>query len=146
MRHPRALLLVLLLATVTQAAVPPALIHYQGVLRDDNDVPLDGTFDMVFRFFDAEMAGNEILVDSHTGGGAIAVTVGLFDATLGGGTVMDGADVVGNDPYSTLAEVFRDFSEVWMEIQIEGETLAPRVRILSAAYAQNASHLEGFGE
>ena len=37
---------------------------------------------------------------------------------IGGGTVSDGS---GTGTYTTLADVFRDFSEVWLEIQVGGE-------------------------
>lgn len=33
------------------AAVPPALLNYEGVLRDSAGSPLTGTHDMVFRFW-----------------------------------------------------------------------------------------------
>ena len=36
------------------AANPPALTHYQGVLRGAADEPLTGAYDMDFRFFDLE--------------------------------------------------------------------------------------------
>jgi len=39
------------------------------LLRNAQDQPQSGTFDITFRFFGAQNAGNEILVDAHTGGG-----------------------------------------------------------------------------
>ena len=97
------------------AADPPTLVNYQGVLRDALDKPRTGTFDMVFRFYDALTAGNEILVDAHTGGGGNAVTVsgGLFNAQLGGGTVTDGS---GAGTYASLADVFRDYGAAYLQI------------------------------
>ena len=83
----RLLLLVFLATTVVgmaQAMQPPDLINYQGVLRDAADKPLDGTFPMVFHFFDAETGGNEILVDSHA---SVVVSGGLFNVQLGDGAV-----------------------------------------------------------
>ena len=47
----------LALATALLAAEPPARIHYQGVLRDDADNPLEGGFDMFFWFWSAETGG-----------------------------------------------------------------------------------------
>ena len=44
------------------AADPPSLINYQGVLRDNVDVPLTGDHDMVFRFFDS-VVGIPALLD-----------------------------------------------------------------------------------
>ena len=124
------------------AADPPALVNYQGVLRDASDKPRAGTFDMVFRFYDAQSAGSEILVDAHTGGGgnAVIVTGGLFNVPLGGGTLADGS---GAGSYTSLDQVFRDYGTVYLQITVGAETLSPRIRVQSAAYAFNASNLQG---
>ena len=142
-RWPRVLALFILAGLrVTHAATPPTLVNYQGVLRDASDKPRTGTFDMVFGFFDAAGAGNQILLDAHTGGGGNAVTVsgGLFSVQLGGGTITDGS---GAGTYAALDQVFRDYDAVWLEIKVGAETLSPRVRVQSAAYALNASNLQG---
>jgi len=116
------------------AAGPPDLINYQGVLRSAAGVPQDGDFDMVFRFFDADVDGNEVLVDEHldVGSGAVTVTGGLFNVALGSGSVADGS---GPGSFSSLGDVFRRLDEVYLEVQVEGEVLAPRTRIGSAAYS-----------
>jgi len=36
-----------------------------------------------------------------------------------------------NDARITLAEMFRDYGDVWLSIEVAGETLSPRVRILA---------------
>lgn len=125
------------------AAAPPPQISYQGVLRDAAGNPRSGSFAMTFRFFDASVAGNEILVDNHAGASTVVVDGGLFDVSLGSGTLSDGAAVLPGDPYLTLAQVFRDFSAVWMQISVGAETLMPRVQVLSTPYALNASNLNG---
>lgn len=125
------------------AAEPPEGVNYQGVLRDAAGQPLTGEVDMIFHFYDAESGGSEIQVDRHlsAGGKGVTVTDGLFSVELGTGQILDGS---GPGTYDiTLAEVFRDFSDVWLEVEIEGETLAPRVHIAAAAYAHNAGSLEG---
>ena len=125
-----------------EGATPPALLNYQGVLRSASDSPLTGTYDMVFRFYDAASAGNEIMIDSHTAvsGGQVTVSGGLFNVQLGGGTITDGA---GPGTYTSLANVFRDYAAVFLSVQVAAETLTPRTRVLSAAYAANATHLNG---
>jgi len=131
------------LCGIAAAGVEPSpFMDYQGVLRDDAGAPLDGSFNMVFRFFDAETAGSEILVDQHlaAGTGAVSVSGGLFTVKLGGGAVVDGS---GGGTYASLAEVFRDFEPVYLELQVSGETLSPRIEIVSAASALNADHLDG---
>jgi|KBSSwiStaDraftv2_1062776.scaffolds.fasta_scaffold02755_12 hypothetical protein len=138
----RLVLALVVSASAVLAADPPTLVNYQGVLRDALDKPRAGTFDMVFRFYDASTAGNEILVDAHTGGGGNAVTVsgGLFSVQLGGGTVTDGS---GAGTYASLADVFRDYGATYLQITVGAEVLSPRIRIQSAAYALNASNLQG---
>jgi len=126
------------LVAETIAATPPGLANYQGVLRDASGRPLTGTYSMVIRFYDAEAGGNEILVDSHP---AVTVSAGLFNVVLGGGTVTDGS---GPNSYGFLPKVFGDYTVVYLELAINGEILAPRTRMLSAAYAMNAKYVNGY--
>jgi len=70
-----ALLAAVASAAAANAATPPDRLNYQGVLRDIADAPLDGDFDMVFRFWSAESAGDEILIDRHVAVNLQAVTV-----------------------------------------------------------------------
>jgi hypothetical protein len=144
MSHTTTVRLFVLLAAfaAAHAASPPDLLNYQGVLRDTSDNPLDGDYDMSFRFFDSPTGGAEILVDEHlaAGTGAVGVTNGLFSVGLGGGRVLDGS---GPGTYVSLAEVFRDYTEVWLTVEVKGEELSPRTRVLSAGYALNADHLDG---
>lgn len=132
----------LLAANGAIAATPPGLIHYQGVLRDANDAPLSGSFDMVFRLYDAPAGGQEILVDSHTSGlgGQVVVSGGLFSAEIGGGDITDGA---GPGTYLSLSDAFRDHAGAYLQVEVSGEILLPRTRVLSSAYALNADRLDG---
>ncbi len=128
-------------ATAALAASPPALINYQGVLRGSNDAPLSGSYDMTFTFFDAATAGTEIMIDAHRAADANPVTVsgGLFDTQLGGGVVTDGS---GAGTYTSLSDLFRDYSAVYVQITIGTETLTPRTRVVSSAYAQSAQNAQ----
>jgi hypothetical protein len=135
----------LLAAPVARAATPPALVNYQGVLRDAANKPLSGSFDMTFGFWSAPTGGDEVLRDGHTisdAVGPVVVSNGLFNVALGSGGMSDGP---GPETYLTLAALFRDYPTVYLEIKVGAETLAPRVQLLSAAYAQNATHLDGRG-
>jgi hypothetical protein len=125
------------------AATPPALINYQGVLRDAADDPVDGIFDMEFLFYDIDgggscSAGTLLLKDSHmtAGSGGITVTGGLFNTQLGGGTITAGTS-------SDLEGVFRDNGSVYLEVWVDGEMLCPRVEVLATGYSLNASNLDG---
>lgn len=134
-----------LLPSAWASSPPPDLVNYQGVLRNADGTPFDGTVDMVLRFFTAEIAGDELLVDSHeqAGSGGVAVSDSLFNVALGSGTLVDGS---GPGVFDSLADVFSDNTEVWLQVEINGEELTPRTRIVAAAYAlsaENARSLEG---
>ena len=124
------------------AASPPDRMNYQGVLRNSAGVPLNGSYDVVFRLFDSAVAGNEITVDTHTTGtgGQVQATGGLFNVAIGSGAMTDGA---GPGAYTTLGAVFRDYMDVWLEVAVAGETLTPRIRVASAAFALNSQSLGG---
>ncbi len=97
---------------------------------------------MVFYFMNAATGGVEIMIDSHTaaGGTAVQVTGGLFNVQLGSGNVIDGS---GAGTYNSLANVFKDYGAVYLKIVVNGEELSSRPRVVSAAYALNASYLSG---
>lgn len=137
-----ATLVAMPVAPPAHAAEPPDRLNYEGVLRGADDAPLDGAFDMVFRFFASDAGGSALLIDAHlvAGTGPVIVDGGLFNAALGGGAVADGP---GAGTYASLSDLFGDFQQIWMELEISGETLAPRVEIRSAAYALNAGRLDG---
>jgi len=142
MRRIVPLAIVLSSGLALPAATPPDRVNYQGVLRDAAGAPRNGLFDMIFRLFDQEIGGSEILQDSHAGGGSppVVVTDGLFSVEIGSGQVLDGW---GPGFYPTLGEAFQDYGELWLEIEIGGETLSPRLRFASAGYALNAGALAG---
>jgi len=129
-------------AVMLYAVTPPRYINYQGVLRDDAGVPLNGDYDMTFTFYSAATFGIQILINQHKAGAGAPVTVsdGIFNVALGLGTNVDGT---GPGSYTNLADVFADYSEVWIQINVEGEDLSPRVRVMASAYTQNAYSVQG---
>ncbi len=134
----------LLTATAAPAAAPPGLLNYQGVLRDASDRPLDGSYNMVFRLFDAGSDGTLLIRDQHEEGGSgpVTVTGGLFSVEIGSGVLIDDSGL-----YTSISEVVRDFSDLWVEVSVATpglppETLAPRVRLVSSPYALNAASVE----
>jgi hypothetical protein len=139
---PVALLILGLCGAAVAGVEPSPFMNYQGVLRDASEAPLDGDYDMTFRFWDAETGGNEILVDAHlaAGTGDVPVSGGLFNVQMGSGAVSDGS---GPGTYGSLDLVFGDHDEVWLAIEIEGEHLTPRIPLSSVAYALNADRLDG---
>ena len=94
-----ALALALLLpAGLIQAATPPELVNFEGVLRGASGVPSSGTVDMVFYFYDTDggascpaAGGTLLLADSHAGMGNVTIAGGLFNVELGGGVITAGS-------------------------------------------------------
>lgn len=132
-----------ILGGVTPAqTTPPGELSYQGVLRDAGGAPLSGAYDMTFRFFTSASGGSELLVDRHTVADSAPVTVdgGLFRVALGTGAVADGS---GPGTLTTLAALFSAHAAVWMRIEVAGEVLSPRVKVVSTPYALNAGSLQG---
>ena len=128
----------LVLTGGVMAAQPPDTINYQGVLRNSDDKPVqDGTYSMIFRFFSAETGGDEILIDTH---GTVTVSGGLFNVQLGSGSVTDGS---GPGEYTTLSRVFANYPDLHLEVEVSGESLSPRIRVVSAGYALNTRYVRG---
>ncbi|MDP2895623.1 MAG: tail fiber domain-containing protein [bacterium] len=111
---------------LSQTAVP-LLVNYQGELRSPTtgEPLLDGSYNMVFRIFDAEPGGAALWqgVHSDINGNPVQVKNGIFGAILGSGSgnAMDASLFSGADR--------------WLEIRVGMETLSPRQRIASAAYS-----------
>ena len=118
-------LLVFLLLSGPVLAAVPWLISYQGKVTDSEQVPLDGSYTMIFRLYSFEGATSPIWAEEQT----VSVTDGVFQVQLG-----TGANLVGGVLNSTLIAG----QDRWLEIEIEGEALSPRQRLTSGAYALRA--------
>jgi hypothetical protein len=142
MRSLVGIVVILSSLAVVRAAVPPDRINYQGVLRDAAGAPRNGAFDMAFHLYDQATAGNEILVDRHltANAQAVVVTDGLFNVELGSGQMLDGS---GPGTYATLGSAFSAQAALWLEVEIGGEILSPRLHLASSGYALNAGALNG---
>ncbi len=116
--------------TLTYAAVPH-LINYQGKLTDSGGAPLNGSYNLTFRLYDAETAGNLLWEETHSG---IVIQKGIFSVLLGSVTNL------------TLAFD----KQYFLEIKVGNEVMSPRQRMTSAGYAiraevaQGADKLDGF--
>lgn len=128
-------LVVLSLLTVVAGAAlavgPPSKINYQGVLRQPSGLPVDATHDMIFRFFDTESGGTALLVDEHSGAQAVTIANGLFSVALGTGSL--------TGPHGSLDAMFRNEPTVWMQLEVSGDVLLPRIEVLSSAYSLMSS-------
>lgn len=133
-RTPLFPILVATLAALGLAALAgattPGQVSYQGLLLDDQGQPVTGNVDFVFTLYDADVSGSALWSESHAG---VAVLDGVYDVVLGETTPITPAIVSGGALY--------------LEIEVEGETLAPRQRLVAVPYAlqaETAGNLSGF--
>lgn len=110
---------------------PGRFLSFQGRLTDTAQNPITVASDLSFRLYDASTVGTE-LWNSAT----CSITPdqdGIFSTLLG----QTCGTAIGTN-------VFSENDEVWLEVVVEGETLTPRQRIASVAYALNAETLQGY--
>ncbi len=124
---PRRLAVTLLLLAVGTTAAParadtPSLIHYQAVVRDGAGRLVDGRVELVFRIFTSSTASTPVWEELHP---SVDVTGGLVSLALGSVT--------------PLSPALLDGPERWLELVVDRETLSPRLRLTSDAYALRAA-------
>ena len=115
--------LVLLLAASSAAADAPVLsaddsnisLGYSGYLADAGGVAINGLINMRFRLYTGAVSGTA-LYDSGILT-AVSVDEGIFDVTL-------------NVPASLF-----DGRDLWLSVQVDGETLSPRQPLTAVPYA-----------
>ncbi|MBN1551990.1 hypothetical protein JW979_10990 [bacterium] len=123
-------------------AVPDRVL-YQGQLKDSEGVPVpDGDYDVTLTLYSSETGGDQIMIDSHLAadGQAVPVSGGLYFVFLGGGTVSDGS---GPGNFMSLSEVFSTYQDIWVEVQMDGQTIEPMLPVARRAYALKSDLLDG---
>ncbi len=127
-------LLSVVFGTPAYAAINPQIDFY-GTLQNDSGVNLTGTYDIVFRMYDAPTGGTLLATDTHTvaNGNPVNVRNGKFAVVLGSGT---GNSLAGID-FNTNAHY------VGLTINADSE-MVPRERMTAAPYAFNSEKLEGY--
>lgn len=103
----------------------PSVIHYQARLTDNTPQqdPIDGTVSIDFRLYGSSL-GNDLLWSESRP--SVQVVSGILNVMLGdGGSPLDGS-------------LFSGGVDRYLEIEIDGEILAPRQRIGATAYAFHA--------
>jgi len=126
-RHLAALA-VFVLALPLRAAVP-GQVDFQGLLLDAAGEKVNGAVDLVFRLYDAPSAGTLLWTESHAD---VQVADGVYGVTLGAVT--------------PLTQEVLAVGNVYLEIQVESETLTPRRQLLAVPYAlraENADNVNG---
>ena len=109
-----------ILASVLTAQ-EPQVFRYQGRILD-NDALVSGNLNFSFKLYDTPTGGTSLYEDAAT----IAVVDGLYSTMIGDDTTSGGdlGDALNNPA-------------VYLEIEVGGETLTPRERIVSVPYAMN---------
>lgn len=125
-RHGLALALgaILCLAAPAAAAVP-GQVSYQSLLLDPNGLPVNGSVDLAFRLFDALTGGTVVWTETIPG---VFVLDGVYQATLGAATPLS-PSLISSGP-------------LFLEVQVDAETLAPRQPLLAVPFAIRAGSAE----
>jgi microcystin-dependent protein len=111
--------------TASAYAEIPHLINYQGRLTDKEGKPVtDGTYQIIFRIFDAATAGNLLWEETHS---SVLIQKGIFSILLGSVTNLN---LPFDKPY-------------YLEIKVsDDQPLFPRQLIASAGYAIRAGDVD----
>lgn len=139
------LLVVILLIPFKSKAVDPAnVITYQGRILDTNGVPVaDASVDIIFRIYDSVSGGSCLWSNSSatcatTTARTVTLSSGLFSENLGDTTLATPYAAINNSVFTDDID-----SAIFLDINIEGESLTPRKRLTAAPYAINAQTLDG---
>jgi hypothetical protein len=104
------------------AAADSHQLGYSGRLLDSTGAPVtDGDYDMAFRLYNVAAGGSSLHTETRSAIDAVAVLDGHFYVVLGSG--------------STLPDLAAAQDALYLEIEVEGETLSPRHRITAAPWA-----------
>jgi hypothetical protein len=134
MRGPKPLALVALallsvgLVPLSAHATVPHTMNYQVMLTDDADQPLaDQTVELVFTLWTQESGGTQEWAETHS---TTTNSIGVVSVILGSVTPLDPDDFSG---------------QLWLEVEVDGETLTPRRQLASAPYALHAGDSDLLG-
>jgi len=122
-RHTSMLLFLGLLTASAVAASVPSQMNVQGRLLNAGS-PMTGSHAAVFTIYDDPAAGSVLWTESSS----LSVQGGIFDATIGS--------------VSPLPATLFDAQPRWLEVTVDGNTLAPRVRLTTNAYAFRAQRAD----
>jgi hypothetical protein len=102
----------------------PSLINYQGHLTDNTGEPINGDRNLQFAIFETIDGGSSLWNETHNG---VPISNGLFTVVLGSISALS-------------QELFDTNSELYLEITVNSETLSPRFRFTSSAFALKSSY------
>ncbi|MBN1755067.1 hypothetical protein JW877_02530 [bacterium] len=97
----------------------PNILTYQGRVTDTLGIGITDTVNITFTLFNAQEEGSNLWQETHNN---VIVTKGLFDVLLGS-----------INPVDLSFDV-----DYWLEIEVDGDLLLPRVRLAASPYAFRA--------
>ena len=124
---------VLALAVAAGAWATPLLINYQGRLTDSVGAPITTAVDVTFTFWDAQAGGGQL------GGFSDTDTV----TPTGEGIY---ATLIGDDPSPLVPLSVFEGDSVWLNVNVNGEDLEPRKRIVSVGFAMRAATVDDLAQ
>jgi microcystin-dependent protein len=104
---------------------------FQSYLVDSNGAAISGNKSLKFSIFDADSSGNLKWAETQT----VTVNAGNFSVILGEGTW----DTAAGGSRVDLATVFNG-ADCYIEIAVDGTSLAPRLRMLPSPYTFHAKN------
>jgi hypothetical protein len=108
------------------AGTSTGTIAYQGRLADANGNPLTGTYNMIFRLYDAASGGTPLWTEQWTGSNGVKASDGLFNVMLGSLTPI---------PTSLVT----DHASLFLGITVgTDDEMTPRVQLGSVPFAVQA--------
>ncbi|HHS50700.1 MAG TPA: hypothetical protein ENN07_06240 [candidate division Zixibacteria bacterium] len=117
----RKAVFLLLLCIVCIAGIPQT-INYQGKLTNLSGVGENAELDMRFRIFGFEVGGDSLWTTTIDD---VPIVHGLFDVNIGP------IDLPFDEQY-------------WLEIEVDGHILSPRMKLMSSPYAFRAAVADSF--
>ncbi len=107
-------------------ATSPSVLNYQGRFTDEAGKPLAGPVDLVFRLFVLPAGGSALWTEEHDG---VALNEGVAAVLLGS--------------LVSLPENAFSAAQRYLEIEVGGTVLAPRLAVTSVPYALEADRVDG---
>ena len=111
----------------TVLADVPHVINYQGKLADKNNKPVNATVQMIFELYNAPTGGTRVFGEKQD----VTITNGVYSVLIGSATA-------GGVPTS----IFSSGADVYLNLTVAGETLAPRQRLATVPYALKANEAD----
>ncbi len=125
------------------SAISTSTIAHQGRLADASGAPFTGTYNMIFRLYDAASGGAPLWEENWNGSNGVRVSAGLFNVMLGSLNAIPAALITGHASLFLGITVGAD-DEMTPRVQLGSVPFAvqaltvPDVRVTTAKIADGA--------